>query len=191
MPHCFPFRAPVSFPGAAFSFSLFPLQSTPSTRPTTLCTHFMKNNDFSSEKTRSSSHQVLNELGQSIGSALARIGAGDGAADDEAVDACLKEICTALLRVRGEEREDGERERKGVKKTKAIDRSLARFTALSTFLSTPLPSSAFPSLSITRPTSTSSSSPSSAPASRPPPPAPPGGPASAAGEPWKRPSSTS
>ena len=41
---------------------------------------------------------VLNELGQSIGSALARIGAGDGAADNEAVDACLKEICTALLR---------------------------------------------------------------------------------------------
>lgn len=50
------------------------------------------------------SSQVLNELGRSIGEALARVGAaGDGkaAADDEAVDACLNEIVRALLQVRG------------------------------------------------------------------------------------------
>ena len=44
--------------------------------------------------------------------ALKHIGAGDGAADDEAVDACLKEICTALLRVRGQ---TGEKERRELK----------------------------------------------------------------------------
>ena len=72
--------------------------------------------------------QVLNELGQSIGSALARIGAGDGAADDEAVENCLKEICTALLRVRRLKREE---ERVKQRKHPSIVRSLAP-------LSTPL-----------------------------------------------------
>jgi signal recognition particle GTPase len=47
-------------------------------------------------------HQVLNELGQKITDALAKV-AGDGssasALDEAAVDACLKDICTALLQV--------------------------------------------------------------------------------------------
>ena len=48
--------------------------------------------------------QVLNELGQKITDALARV-AGDGGSasgggvDEAAVDACLKDICTALLQV--------------------------------------------------------------------------------------------
>ena len=98
--------------------------------------------------------QVLNELGQSIGSALARIGAGDGAADDEAVENCLKEICTALLRVRRLKREE---ERVKQRKHPSIVRSLAP-------LSTPLLLKTFPP---------SQNLPSFPPPAHPPPPPPP------------------
>ena len=87
------------------------------------------------------SKKVLNELGQSIGSALARIGAGDGAADDEAVDNCLKEICTALLRVRKiQEREGSTRakERRTIR-SGGIDLSRSLFLSLAPPLSLNLP----------------------------------------------------
>ena len=113
--------------------------------------------------------QVLNELGQRIGDALARVAAADGSVDDAAVDACLKEVCTALLQVRG------------------LGRVEETTCALLSPRDPPPPTTPHPPLPpFPRPTSTSSSSPSCAPTSSPPLPPPTGGPASTARASWRR-----
>ena len=140
----FSFSRPVSFPCAALSRPCLLLQRhaldafcAPMRSPDPKMPPKTTQND----RKKMQSKKVLNELGQSIGSALARIGAGDGAADDEAVDNCLKEICTALLRVRKiQEREGSTRakERRTIR-SGGIDLSRSLFLSLAPPLSLNLP----------------------------------------------------